>query len=97
MDLDSSIIYIIINHFGRNPVSGGSPAKDRNRSLTTTALILEDLNSLFICDAVFRLYAAINRNSGKITKLYIIKYDIEMHGIEIIIGANIHPIWVIDE
>jgi len=92
-----SISLLIIISFGRNPVSGGTPARDNieiDIINTNTVFILNRLCSVLI---VFELIILIITKIGSTIIEYIIKYV--MQKIDLLIASIdvIHPMCPIDE
>lgn len=87
----------IIIHFGRNPVSGGSPAKDKRRMVITGNIIWDfDISEEnWFIDLV--VIEASIKNRGATIVVYNARYSVARIGLLMIMALSIHPMWVIDE
>jgi hypothetical protein len=64
----------IMSHLGRNPVRGGSPARDKRRIINLNSRNLEDISVLRSCDERTTVSVCNIRNIGVITTIYREKY-----------------------
>lgn len=93
MVVGQEIIYIVIS-FGKKPIIGGRPPRDRRRIEMYIIDGFED-DILFIGEFIIILFRDIN--IGIIIIEYIIRYMIDINGRCLIVNLYIHPMWVIDE